>query len=978
MSITSAAPEKPQRGRRRRLSTPVAVIIYVVALILAAVLIVGNYFAHRYYDLISLYVGQPTQQVVAAEGEKTEHYVSDFDSDAERQAHLEQVSTDISREGITLLENSGALPLAEGARVTVFGQDAVDPVYGGGGAGSVDAEQAVTLGEGFAEAGLEVNPTLWDFYDSGAGAEYRKTTPDVYGVGAYAVNEVPRSVYTEDVISSFGDYADAAIVVIGRSGGETADLASTPGENGHAYLQIDDDERDMIALANENFETVVVVLNTSNPVELDFLEEGGVDAALWVGSLGQHGAIAVGEALTGVVNPSGALVDTYAYDSLNSPAMANFGNYSIANSEVERGNTYLAYAEGIYVGYAYYETRYEDFVAGAAGVGDYDYSASVQYPFGYGSSYTSFEWSDYSVSEQEDAYRVDITVTNTGDVAGKDIVQVYLQSPYTDYDREQGIEKSAVTLAGYAKTGSLEPGAGEQVSIEVPKELLKTYDANGAGTYIVDAGEYFLAAGSDAHSALNSILAAKGYSTADGMDVDGDAALARSFEIADLDTTTYAVSQETGEPIGNAFADTDLRTWDEGFTYLSRSDWSGTWPVTYADGDWTAPQEFLDALEIADTSDAEATAPVLDTVDEAYGELNAAMLIGEEFDSPAWDALLGQASLEELEELVRIGGYATRSVDSIQLPGTVLKDGPAGFSSTLTGGESGMAYPPAIVLASSWNDELATQMGVAIGEDSLSLGFAGWYAPSMNIHRSPYSGRNFEYYSEDGLLSGRMGAAVVDGAQSKGVIVFVKHFALNDQEVNRIGGAMFANEQSIRELYLKPFEIAVREADANGIMASMNRIGPRWTGGDADLMTTTLRGEWGFEGLVETDQASFSVFAYEDLREGLDAGTDLWLNTDAELWKLSDDEITPAVQADIVRAAHNIAYSVVNSNAMNGLSAGGELKAVTPLWMWALIILDVVLGAVILLALLLVTRGLIRRHRDRPRVEPAQADSAQS
>ncbi|MFT4157164.1 MAG: glycoside hydrolase family 3 N-terminal domain-containing protein [Microbacterium sp.] len=966
MSSSSAASSSPEAGAKRRLSAVTAVILYVIAALLAVVLIVGNYFANRYFDLISLYLGQPTQQVQSAEGEETEHFSSSFDSEEERQEYLETVSTDISREGITLLENSGTLPLADTARITVFGQDSVDPVYGGGGAGSVDASKAVTVGEGLAQAGFTVNPTLWDFYESGAGSEYRKTTPDVYGQGAYAVNEVPRSVYTDEVISSFTDYSDAAVVVIGRSGGETADLSATPAADGSTYLQLTTDERDMIALASEHFDDVVVVLNTSNPLELGFLDELAVDAALWVGSLGERGAIALGEVLSGAVNPSGAVVDTYASDSLSAPAMANFGSYSIANSQVFMGNNYLAYAEGIYVGYAYYETRYEDVVQGTSGAGDFDYASEVEFPFGFGSSYTSFEWSDYEVSETDDAYTVEVAVENTGDRAGKDIVQVYLQSPYTEYDQQNGIEKASVELVGYAKTAELEPGAVETVSVEVPKESLRAYDAHGAGTYIVDEGDYFLTAAENAHSAVNNILSAKGFSVSDGMDADGDTAFVHEFSIDGLDTTTYATSAETGVPIVNAFDDVDVRTWDSEFTYLSRSDWEGTWPTTYADGSWTAPQEFVDALDILNVEDEDAEAPVFETIDETYGELNAAMLIGEDYDSPAWDALLGQASLSELEELVRIGGYATRAVDSLQLPGTTLKDGPAGFSATLTGGENGMAYPPAIVLASSWNDELAERMGDAIGEDSLSLGYAGWYAPSINIHRTPYSGRNFEYPSESALLSGRIGAAMVEGAQAKGVIVFVKHFALNDQEVSRIGGSMLANEQSIRELYLEPFEIVVREADARGVMASMNRIGPRWTGGHAGLITETLRGEWGFNGVVETDQASFDVFAYEDVREGLAAGTDLWLNTDAELWKLSDDDLTPTVQTDIVNAAHNIAYAVVNSNAMNGLSAGGKLVSVTPPWMWGLIVLNVVLGLAVLAIVFFVTRRLIRQRQDRP------------
>jgi beta-glucosidase len=951
--------------KSRRLSTPVAVGAYVLCAALAGGLVVGNAYATKYSDLVSVYLDQPTQKVVTADGseESAEYFTSDFASDEERQAYLADVGTRISAEGITLLDNDGALPLASGARISVFGQDAVDPVYGGGGAGSVDASSAITLEASLADAGFEVNPTLWDFYTDGAGKDYRKTTPDVYGEGEFAVNEVPQSAYTAEVTASYADYADAAVVVLGRSGGESGDLATAPDADGHTYLQLTDEERDLLTAVTGEFDTVVLVLNTQNPVELGFLDEYPINATLWVGALGETGAAAVGQVLDGEVNPSGALVDTYAYDSLSAPSIENLGSYSITNSEVDRGNQYMVYAEGIYVGYRYYETRYEDAVLGAGNAGDFDYATAVQFPFGFGESYTTFDWSDYTVTEGDDAFEVAVTVTNSGDVAGRDVVQVYLQQPYTDHDRENGIEKPSVELAGYAKTGSLEPGASETVTVEVPRELMKAYDADGAGTYVLDAGDYYLAAGTDAHVALNNILAAKGSTAAEGMTADGDASFAWSTTVDALDATTYAVSQATDEPISNQFTDVDLRTYDEGFTYLSRSDWAGTWPTTYADGEWTAPDALVAALEIPDVEDPDAELPTTETVDDAYGELSAAMLIGEDYDSASWDALLDQMSVTELDELVRIGGYATKRVDSIQLPGTVDKDGPAGISDTLVGGQSGMGYPPAIVLASTWNDDLAEEFGAAIGEDSLDLGVTGWYGPAANIHRSPYSGRNFEYYSEDGLLSGAMGAAVVDGAQSKGVLVFAKHFALNDQETNRIGLATFADEQAIRQLYLTPFEMMVRDADARGMMASMNRLGATWSGAHAGLMTATLRDEWGFHGVVVTDQASFSVFAYEDLRAGLAAGTDLWLNTDADLWKLSDDQMTASVVADMRTAAHNIAYAVTASNAMNGLASDSQIVAVTPLWKWALYVADVVIGLLLVAGVVLVTRKLVRQRR---------------
>ncbi len=952
--------------KTRRLSTPLAIGSYALCAVLAAGVVVGNSYATKYSDLISVYLDQPTQKVVSADGTDAEYYTSEFTSDEDRQAYLADVGTRISEEGITLLENDGALPLASGAKISVFGQDAVDPVYGGGGAGSVDASKAIDLEQSLTDAGFEVNPTLWDFYTDGAGKDFRKTTPDVYGEGEFSVNEVPQSAYTDEVKASYADYADAAVVVLGRSGGESGDLAIEPDADGHTYLQLTDEERDLLTAVTGSFSDVVVVLNTQNPVELGFLDELPINAALWVGAFGETGAAAVGEVLSGEVDPSGSLVDTYAYDSLSAPSIENLGSYSITNSEVDRGNQYMVYGEGIYVGYRYYETRYEDVVLGNEDAASFDYASQVQFPFGYGGSYTTFDWSDYTVTEGDDAFEVSVTVTNSGEVAGKDTVQVYLQQPYTDDDRQNGIEKASVELAGYAKTSELAAGDAETVTVSVPRELMKSYDADGAGTYVLDAGDYYLAAGTDAHAALNNILAAKGAGTAEGMTTDGDASFAHDVTVGSLDSTTYAVSAATGEPITNQFADVDLRTYDEGYTYLSRSDWTGTWPTTYADGEWTAPDALLADLEIQDVEDPDATEPTTGTVDDQYGELSAATLIGEDADSPSWDALIEQMSVTELDELVRIGGYATKRVDSIQLPGTTDKDGPAGISDTLVGGKSGMGYPPAIVLASTWNDDLAQEFGAAIGEDSLALGVTGWYGPAANIHRSPYSGRNFEYYSEDSVLSGAMGAAVVTGAQSRGVLVFAKHFALNDQETNRIGLATFADEQSVRQLYLVPFEMMVRDGDAHGMMASMNRLGATWSGAHAGLMTATLRDEWGFDGVVVTDQASYNVFAYEDLRAGLAAGTDLWLNTDATLWKLSDDQMTPTVVANMQDAAHHIAYAVTASNAMNGLAADSEIVAVTPLWKWALIGADVLIGLLVVWLLFWTTRRLVRQ-RQRPR-----------
>lgn len=949
---------------KKRISVVKVVITYVVCIAIVIGLVIGNYYALKYQNLISVYFNQSNQKIVSAEGENSDYFTSDYETKEERTAHLQEIGTKIEEEGIVLLKDENdALPIATGSKISVFGQDSVDPIYGGGGAGSVDSSKAVNLKTAFTNAGYQLNETLWNFYKSGEGSSYRKATPDVYGEGTFAVNEVPANVYTDAVKSSFTEYSDAAVIVIGRSGGESSDLSYEPLEDGYTYLQINDDEKAMIQMVTENFDKVVVLLNTQNAIELSFLEEYDIDACLWIGALGETGAYGVASVLTGEVNPSGALVDTYAYDSLSAPSIENFGNYTITNSKVDRGNTYMVYGEGIYVGYLYYETRYEDVVLGNEAKTNYDYMTAVQFPFGYGLSYTDFSWSDYSVKETDDTYEITVTVTNTGDVAGKDIVQIYMQSPYTDYDVENGIEKASAELVGFAKTSDIEAGKSETVTVSVAKEVMKTYDAYGTGTYIVDAGDYYFTAGVDAHDAINNILAAKGKTTADGMDYDGKSDFTSKVTVNKMDTKTYAVSRATGNEIANQFEKADISYYDSDYQYLSRSDWTGTWPTTYADGALTASDEMLADLEISFSEDENAEKPVTNTISEEFGALKAATLIGADYDNDLWNVLVQQLTVEEMDKLVRIGGYATMNIESIQLPATTDKDGPAGISGTLVGGESGTSYPPAVVLASAWNLELSEEFGRCIGEDSLALDVAVWYAPACNIHRSPYSGRNFEYYSEDGYLSGKMAASTVLGAQAKGAVVTVKHFALNDQECNRVGGAVFANEQSIRELYLEPFEYTVREGNALGMMASMNRIGARWSGGHAGLMTATLRDEWGFDGMVVTDQASFSVFAYEDLREGLEAGTDLWLNTDATLWALTDDQMTPTVITNMQRAAKNVIYAITNSNEMNGLSEGSKLIVIMPLWKKALVTLDVVAGILVVTSLSIVTIKYVKRRK---------------
>lgn len=954
----------------------VSVLLYVIAVVLAVATVVGNVYALKYSDLISVHFGENTSKVVSTGKKPAVQFNAKYTSEAQRETALEHFGTQISQEGITLLKNEhNTLPLNKGAKISVLGQDSVDPVYGGGGAGSVDTKKAISLTKSLKDAGFDLNQKLTDFYTNGAGKPYRKTNLDAYGKGKLSVNEVPASAYTDDVKNSFTQYNDAALVVIGRSGGESSDLSMKKLDTGSTYLSLDKNEKDMLAMAQANFKKIVVLLNTQNPMELGPLDDySNIDSVVWIGSLGQTGAPAVGQVLNGTVNPSGHLPDTYAYDSQGAPSVANSGSTSIANSKDPFGRAYMVYAEGVYVGYRYYETRYEDKVLGTANVGDYDYAKQVEYPFGYGLSYTTFKQGNPTMREDGKNLQFSVPVTNTGKRAGKDTVQIYMQSPYTSYDKSNGIEKPSVQLVGYAKTNTLKPGASQSVNVSVPKESMKSYDAKGKGTYILDAGDYYFASGSNAHAALNNILAAKGKTQAAGMDANGEAAKAVKKTVGATDSRTYSTSQSTGSKITNQFADADIQKYEPQFKYLSRSDWTGTWPKTFSNGSWTAPESFTKALAIDTKQSDPASKPQVGVQSSKYGKLNVAMLAHAKASDPAWNALISQMSAKELDELVRIGGYATKPVKSIGLPATVDKDGPAGISSTLVGGKNGMGYPTEVVVGATWNPQIAREYGEMIGEDSLALGVTVWYAPGCGIHRSPYGGRAFEYFSEDPYLSGEMTAGVVAGAASKGVVSTVKHFALNDQETNRMGGAMFANEQAIREVYLKPFEIAVRQGGATGVMVSMNRIGARWTGGDKGLMTNTLRDEWGFNGLAVTDQASYSVFAYEDMREGLEAGTDLWLNTDAKLWKVPDDQVNDGLTANRQRAAKHIVYAFSRSNAMNGISVDSKVVAVTPLWRWALYVFDVLIALLAIGLCFIATRGLVRRRRNKTHVtiEPKQ------
>lgn len=983
---------------KKKISKKKSIPSLVVIGALAVGLGVGNYYAVKYEPIITTYMGHKNYEVKdTGDGrEDTQYYKSQFSGEKERLEADAEAAKKTAAEGFVLLKNENkTLPLSGNNKITLFGVSSAEILYGGGGSGAVDTKTAPTLKQALEAAGFEINPSMWEFYTTGAAKDIRMDVADIAGTGRYVIHEASPELFDKEQTDSFKNYSGAAVVTLARSGSESSDVPTVYDESyleamdingytgavhsdpvdqkadiGRHYLELTANEEALLSYVSGQFDKVIVLINSGNAMELSFLDEEkyGVDACLWIGNPGQDGLYAVGDILNGTVNPSGKTVDTYAYNPLGAPAVANFGNLSMAGAENAVHSAYAVYQEGIYVGYKYYETRYEDTVLGqgnadaaagvtAEGADSWVYGDEVQFPFGYGLSYTTFSHKLTGSEYKDGQFTFDVEVTNTGDTAGKDVVQLYFQSPYTDYDKENGIEKPAVALGGFAKTGELEAGASETVTITVSEEELKAYDASanqGEGTYILEGGTYYFTAAGDAHEAVNNILAAKGAKNLDGK---SNAELVQSYDVKESDK--YSVSEATGAKITNQFADADMKTYDESFTYLTRNDWEGTFPETYA---LTATEEILEALAIPEgTDNPEAVMP---KTGKDNG-LSLAMMRGLDADDPAWDDLLDQMTAEEMYNLVRVGGYQTQSVNSVSAPATVCVDGPAYVGNAGTTGvtrpEATYAWCSEVVLSSTWNTDIAVTMGNLIGEDCLAQGdlnFAGWYAPAMNIHRTAFSGRNFEYYSEDGFLSGKFGAATVEGAREKGVITFVKHFALNDQETNRSGMSTFANEQSIREIYLKAFEPSITgENGTLGIMAAMNRVGLKWAGNHYGLMTNVVRGEWGFDGILITDQASFpEAFPALAIRGGLEGGMDLYLNSGTDNWQIDGYKDNATVMTQLRNASKHILYAVANSFAMNGISSTATVVGVMPLWQKWLVAADVVIGALALFGVVVLVR----------------------
>ncbi|MCD8040353.1 MAG: glycoside hydrolase family 3 C-terminal domain-containing protein [Clostridia bacterium] len=945
-----------------KFTTKIGEVCFACSATLLAVVMALTTAGAENASVINSALGATTYRVETVDDgteEDTEYYKATYTSSSALSADYAALCEEVEGEGIVLLKNdNNALPLDKGSKVSLFGQGAVNFNYNTTGSSSTGSTSSyATLKDAFEyNDRMTVNPTLWSFYNSSTYSSYGRS----YSTSGYKVNEAPYSIYTDDVKSSYYTYNDAAIVVISRDSGEGSD-STTYGSDGldGSYLSITETEQELLeeltAKKGSVFKSLIVIINTSLGMQLDFLDYSGidVDACLWVGNAGSHGSYAIGAVLVGDVNPSGRSTDTYLKDNFSSPAMAswayntnkkftqsytNYKDYDFINTT---NRYYGVYVEGIYVGYRYYETRYEDYVMGTANVGSYDYSSDVAYPFGYGLSYSEFEYSDYTVTENEDnTYTVSVTVTNTSSVAGKEVVQVYLQKPYTDYDIENGVEKASVELVGYAKTEKLNPNESETVEIVVDKEQFKTYDSNKAQTYILDAGTYYLTAAENAHDAVNNILAKKGYTTEGGkMDADGNAELvAVALEQSSLDTTTYKYSTETGAEITNQFDFCDVNRYSgsgtNSVTYVSRSNWTGTFPnasVSLA----IATEEM--AQDLQSDNEVEEDGSEMPTYGASNG-LTLIMLRGYDYDDETWDDLLDQMTFAEQALLISDGYHLTNMVSSVGKPQTTDENGPTSVSGSVTG----YCLPSEGIWAATFNDELIERVGNLLGDDCIMAGVQGLYAPGVNIHRTPFGGRSHEYFSEDSYLTAMASVAEIKGIQDRGVIAYVKHLAFNNEETNRNGVGIWLNEQSARELYLLPFEYSMRPSmgNAHATMTSFNRAGCTWTSASSELMLNVIRDEWDFDGFAITDASSGNGAYYMTYYDGIMNGTNLYDGTGTST--SLDKYKSSARFANMMReSCHRILYVVCNySAAMNGISSNTKIVAVTPWWQTLLTVLE--------------------------------------
>ncbi|MBE5914062.1 MAG: beta-glucosidase [Pseudobutyrivibrio ruminis] len=852
------------------------------------------------------------------------------------------LATEIAEEGIVLLKNDdAALPLAEGTKVNVFGWSSTNPIYGGTGSGALsDAYPTVDFLTGLTDAGIEYNQDLVDFYTG-----WRTERPTVGMMGQdWTIPEPTVSEYGS-LITDAKDFSDTAIFFIARSGGEGADLPqSYDGEETYSddgssffgatgvrysdqkddldasksYLELSNREQALLDEVTANFDKVIVVVNSANAMELGFVNDySQIKSVLYCPGTGQTGFDGLGEILAGQINPSGKTADTFVSDLFATPTANNFGDFDYTNMEeygyenmfAEGGMaypTFVNYVEGIYVGYKYYETAYAEAQAGNM---EFDYDSAVVYPFGYGLSYTTFSQEMGPITNDGTTVSFDVTVTNTGDVAGKDVVEVYYNPPYTN----GGIEKAAANLIQFAKTSTLEPGASETINISFALEDMASYDTYGEGCYVLEAGDYEISINSDSHNKIATDTVTVGSTIV-------------------YDESNKRESDQVAATNQFGFAEGDV-------TYLSRADGFANYdeataaPTSYEMSDEAKATYFNETNY--DPTDYNNDSDVMPTTGADNG-VKLADLRGLDYDDPMWDTLLDELTVSDMNTLIELGGYETSAVDSIGKVMTYDCDGPASINNNFTG-QGSIGFPAAVMIACTWNKDIALAFGESIGRMANDMDVSGWYAPATNTHRSAFAGRNFEYYSEDGVLAGWMCANAVNGAREWGVYSYVKHFATNDQETNRTNFlCTWLNEQSLREIYLKSFEIVFKNSNPGATMVAFNNIGTVPAEACSELLNTVLRGEWGFRGLAETDY--FGGYGYQDSDRMIRNGCDLMLATYSTPQSTVTDQESATSVIAMRTASHNILYTVVNSRAYDS-----EINAGLPTWEKILFAIDAVL-----------------------------------
>lgn len=955
-----------------------SIVLTIISSVLLVLTIIASILLNGPYSTVmNMYFGKG--QAIISEASKnvsTEYYKSDYDSAAELSTAGKALAQEVGAEGIVLLKNEGnALPLTSSEKnISLFGRTSVDPIYTGAGSGAAE-NNPVNYKTAFTENGFKINDDLYNFYTnhpistevhsftmmSGIGPIPVKYTGrgfvSAYGSAQFIndiIAEVPAKDFPSSLTASYKTNGDAAVVIIGRVGGEGCDLpinmaefATTAEDKSKHYLELDSREISLLKYVKAQkdaglFKKIIVICNTANAMEMGFINDAqyGIDAAVWVGCLGDTGSRGVAEILAGSKNPSGRLVDTYVSDLEKDPSHANFVNTYYTNVASQKGTgSFNEYEEGIYVGYRYYETAAAEAMAG--NYSGFNYDKAVVYPFGYGLSYSKFDMEfDGTPKYSNDTFTFNVKVTNKSNVAGKQVVELYTEAPYT----KGGIEKAKVVLTAFAKTSLLQPNQSETVKLTVKAEDLASYDYKNHKCYVLDAGEYKFYLSENAHS-WTSI------STSD----------AKHYYAKNLKEVVYS-----GDNRRDSDAVTATNVFDDVSsvikTYMSRADFAGTFPKAPEGSELVASDKIKAALEFVYDAKAaktnEGTAPTMG----AKNGLSLIDLRGVAYEDPLWDQLLDQIDLKEALPMLANAGYNTAEMLSVGKPATLDYDGPMGWSTWVSAnGETAICtgFPAEEIIAASWNTELAYRIGRMVGNQGLNNGFNGWYAPAMNTHRNAFAGRNYEYYSEDGLLAGKIAAQEVSGAMDLGTYSYLKHFALNDKEDGRNGLAVFANEQAIREIYLRPYEVCIKEAKANvsyndadgnlvstelpaatAIMSSYNRVGTKWSGATPGLMTQILRNEWGFRGMVLTDY--FGGDPYMNADEGILAGNDCMLNTFAD-GSLKDSS-SPAALNAIRRSVHNILYAVANSNAMQGIASGSSIKYAMAGWQKLIVLADVIFG----------------------------------